>query len=47
MQSRMTRWRDRRSVARRDRLVRRATDAVSAGTLQQELRAFTTAQINR
>jgi hypothetical protein len=47
MQSRMARWRDRRSVTRRDRPVRRATDAVSAGTLQQELRAFTTAQINR
>jgi len=43
----MARWHDRRSVTRRDRLVRRATDAVSPGTLQQELRAFTTAQINR
>ena len=47
MQSRMARWHDRRSVTRRDRLVRRATDAVSAGTLQQELRAYTSAQINR
>ena len=47
MQSRMARWREQHSVTRRDRLVRHATDAVSTGTLQQELRAFTTAQINR
>jgi hypothetical protein len=43
----MARWRDRHAVTRRNRLVRHATDAVSAGTLQQELRAYTSAQINR
>ncbi len=47
MQSRMDRWRERHSVTRRNRLVRHATDAVSTGTLQQQLRAFTSAQINR
>jgi hypothetical protein len=43
----MARWRDRHAVTRRNRLVRHATDAVSAGTLQQELRAYTSTQINR
>jgi hypothetical protein len=47
VQSRMARWRDRHSVTRRNRLVRHATDAVSTGTLQQQLQAFTSAQINR
>ena len=47
MQSRMARWRERHPVGRRTWLVRHATDAVSAGTLQQELQAFTSAQINR
>jgi len=47
MQSRMARWRARHSAARRQRLVRHATDAVSTGTLQQELQAHITAQINR
>jgi hypothetical protein len=47
VQSRMAKWRERHAVTRRSLLVRHATDAVSAGTLQQELRAFTTAQINR
>ena len=47
MQSRMARWREQHAVTRRDRLVRHATDAVSAETLQQELQAFTSAQINR
>jgi hypothetical protein len=47
VQSRMARWRERHAVARRARLVRHATDAVSARTLQQELQASTNAQINR
>ncbi len=47
MQSRMARWREQHSVTRRNRLVRYATDAVSPGTLQQELQASTSAQINR
>jgi hypothetical protein len=34
-------------MERRQRLVRHATDAVSTGTLQQELQASTRAQINR
>ena len=47
MQSRMARWREQHAVTRRNPLVRDATDAVSTGTLQQELRAYTSAQINR
>ena len=47
MQSRMARWRERHAVARRTRLVRHASDAVSPRTLQQELQASTSAQINR
>jgi hypothetical protein len=47
VQSRMARWRERHAVARRSVPVRHATDAVSPATLQQELRAFTSAQINR
>ena len=47
MQSRMARWREQHAVTRRNRLVRHATEAVSTGTLQQELRALTSAQINR
>jgi hypothetical protein len=47
VQSRMTRWRERHAMARRQRLVRHATDAVSTRTLQHELRAHMTAQINR
>jgi hypothetical protein len=47
VQSRMARWRERNAVTRRNRLVRHATDAVSTATLQQELRAYTSAQINR
>jgi hypothetical protein len=43
----MARWREQHAVTRRNRLVRHATDAVSAGTLQQELRAYTSTQINR
>jgi hypothetical protein len=43
----MARWRERHSVTRRNRLVRHATDAVSTGTLQQQLQAYTSAQINR
>ena len=47
MQSRMARWRERHAVARRTLLVRHATDAVSTRTLQQELQAHTSTQINR
>ena len=47
MQSRMARWRERHAVARRTRLVRHASDAVSTRTLQQELQASTSTQINR
>jgi hypothetical protein len=47
VQSRMAKWRERHSTARRQRLVRHATDAVSSRTLQQELGAHLTAQINR
>ena len=47
MQSRMARWREQHAVTRRNRLVRHATDAVSTGILQQELRAHTSTQINR
>jgi hypothetical protein len=43
----MTRWRERHAMTRRQRLVQHATDAVSAGTLQQELQASMRAQINR
>jgi hypothetical protein len=47
VQSRITRWRERHAVSRRARSVRHATDAVSTRTLQQELQASTSAQINR
>ena len=47
VQSRMAKWRERHAVTRRTRLVRHASDAVSARTLQQELQASTSAQINR
>ena len=47
MQSRMARWRDRHATTRRQRVVQHATDAVSTGTLQQQLHAALSAQINR
>jgi hypothetical protein len=43
----MARWRQRHATSRQQRLVRHATDAVSTGTLQQELQASVRAQINR
>jgi hypothetical protein len=45
VQSRMARWRERHAMARRVRNVRHATDAVSPGTLQDELQAFARTQI--
>ncbi|HST67173.1 MAG TPA: hypothetical protein VLM05_18490 [Mycobacteriales bacterium] len=47
MQSRMAKWRERHSMARRERQVQRAIDAVSPGTLQDELQAFARTQTNR
>ena len=47
MQSRLAKWRERHSTARRERSVRRAIDAVSPGTLQDELQAFARTQTNR
>ena len=47
MQSRMTKWRERHATARRERSVRRAIDAVSPGTLQDELQTFARTQTNR
>ena len=45
MQSRVSKWRERHATSRRDRQVRRAIDAVSPGTLQDELQAFARTQI--
>jgi hypothetical protein len=45
VQSRMTRWRERHATARRARGVRHAIDAVSPGTLQDELQALARTQI--
>jgi hypothetical protein len=42
----MDKWRE-RHAARRVRSVRRAMDAVSAGTLQDELQTFSRTQTNR
>jgi hypothetical protein len=47
VQFRMAKRREQRAVTRRSRVVRHATDAVSPETLQHELQAFTSAQINR
>ena len=47
MQSRMAKWRERHATARRERSVRHAIDAVSPGTLQDELQTFTRTQTNR
>ena len=40
-------WRRRHAVTRRERQVGRAIEAVSPGTLQDEVRAFAQTQINR
>ena len=45
MQSRMARWRERHAMTRRERNVRHASDAVSPGTLQDELQALARTQI--
>jgi hypothetical protein len=47
VQSRMVKWRERHATARRERSVKRAIDAVSPGTLQDELQAFARTQTNR
>lgn len=43
----MSEWRRRHASIRRERRVERAIDAVSPDTLQNEVRAFAQAQINR
>jgi DNA-binding HxlR family transcriptional regulator len=43
----MTKWRQRHAEARRTREIRRATESVSPGTLQNEVRAFAQTQFNR
>jgi hypothetical protein len=45
--SRMGKWRERHAMVRRTREVRRAIDAVSPGTLQNEAAAFARTQTNR
>jgi hypothetical protein len=47
VQYRMAKWRERHATARRERQVRHAIDAVSPGTLQDELQAFARTQTNR
>ncbi len=47
MASRMAKWRERHAETRRERQVRRAIDAVSPGTMQEELAAVARSQINR
>ena len=47
MTSRMMKWRERHATVRRQREVRRAIDAVSPGTLQDEVSAFARIQTNR
>jgi hypothetical protein len=47
MTSRMTKWRERHATVRRQREVRRAIDAMSPGTLQDEVAAFARSQTNR
>jgi len=47
MTFRMVKWRERHGAARRERAVRRAIDAVSPGTLQDEVQAFNRTQFNR
>ena len=43
----MKEWRRRHVEIRRERQIERAIDAVSPGTLQDEVRAFTQTQFNR
>jgi len=43
----MKEWRRRHAATRRERQVARAIDAVSPGTLQDEVRAFAQSSINR
>ncbi len=43
----MKEWRRRHAVIRRERRIERAIDAVSPGTLQDEVRAFGQTQVNR
>jgi hypothetical protein len=40
-------WRRHHAATRRERQVERAIDAVSPGTLQDEVRAFAQTQVNR
>lgn len=47
MRSFMAKWRRRHASARHQRQVTRAIDAVSPGTLQDEVRAFAQTQFNR
>ena len=47
MGSKLAKWRRRHAEARHDRQVMRALDAVSARTVQDELRAIAQAQSNR
>jgi len=43
----MAKWRERHARTRRVRDIRRAIDAVSPGTLQEEVAAFARTQFNR
>ena len=43
----MKEWRRRHAAARRERRIERAIEAVSPGTLQDEVRAFAHIQFNR
>jgi hypothetical protein len=47
MRSYVTKWRRRHSETRRTREIRHAIDAVSPGTVQDEVRAFAQTQFNR
>ncbi|CAA9215001.1 MAG: hypothetical protein AVDCRST_MAG41-163 [uncultured Corynebacteriales bacterium] len=47
MLSQIVKWRERHARTRRVREVRRAIDAVSPGTLQDEVAAFARTQFNR
>lgn len=47
MTSRMVKWRERHATVRREREVRRAIEAVTPGTLQDEVSAFARTYSNR
>lgn len=47
MRSQMVKWRERHAATRRTRDIQRAIDAVSPGTLQEEVAAFARTQFNR